>query len=188
MEARELAALAHTIMHEVNSGRALALLVAAYYYASTAVAAHAVESEAAGRGATAATPGARVRADEQLSAAVRGRHVQRGDPSAEDVLMLFTDRALFAAFDERLETRVNRPSKGPVVVAPTEPWESYGISAWTHVLRVSDAEDRMYYDCVEGSLRGPGRRICLAQSFDGGLSWIKPSLHVFSTLGSRIWG
>ena len=86
------------------------------------------------------------------------------DHTPEGLLLLFTDHALFAQLDQRLQTRVNAPSKGPVVIAPTEPWESYGISAYNHVLRVSPTEDRMYYDCVEGSLRGPGRRICMAAS------------------------
>ena len=70
------------------------------------------------------------------------------------------------------------------MIAPTEPWESYGISAWTHVLRVSETEDRMYYDCVEGSIRGPGRRICLATSADGGETWIKPTVGVVAWNGS----
>ena len=42
----------------------------------------------------------------------------------DQVLLLFTDHSLFATFDDRLQTRVNPPSKGPVVIAPSEPWES----------------------------------------------------------------
>lgn len=103
--------------------------------------------------------------------------------AATELLLLFTDQAQIAHMDSRLEARLHQPSKGPVVVAPTEPWESYGVSAWTSVLRVSPTEDRMYYDCIEGDIRGPGRRVCLATSSDGGLSWSKPVLNVFN----RTW-
>jgi hypothetical protein len=108
---------------------------------------------------------------------------QQQHQQQQQLLLLFTDRAQVAHMDSRLEARVNQPTKGPMVIAPTEPWESYGISAWTSVLRVSPTEDRMYYDCIEGSIRGPGRRVCLAISTDGGITWHKPVLNVFN----RTW-
>ena len=46
--------------------------------------------------------------------------------AAAETLVLFTDRAQIAQFDARLELHVNRPDKGPIMIAPTEPWESYG--------------------------------------------------------------
>ena len=119
-----------------------------------------------------------------LGAEAGARPSSTAGGSEQEVLVLFTDRTQLAHVDPLLEARVHAPVKGPVVVAPTEPWESYGVSAWTHVVQVSAAEARMYYDCVEGSVRGTGRRICLATSTDGGVTWDKPVLGIFSRNGS----
>jgi len=108
--------------------------------------------------------------------------------------LLFVDKTLFSAFDARLELRMNPPTKGPRVIRPTEPWESWAVFAYNHVLEVAHGDYRMYYDCIEGTGLPPGelgvgsgslshRRICLATSTDG-VEWVKPALGIFDRNGS----
>ena len=50
-------------------------------------------------------------------------------PAAAPTLLLFTDNSLFASIDRRLELRNNAPAKGPRIISPTEPWESWAVCA-----------------------------------------------------------
>jgi hypothetical protein len=112
--------------------------------------------------------------------------------------LLFVDRQDISHMDSRLETRVVPPVKGPRVLTPTEPWESWAVFAYNHVVRGVPGvrPHRMYYDCIEGNGVPPGgdggaleagsissRRICLAESEDG-VVWTKPQLGIFSRNGS----
>jgi len=40
--------------------------------------------------------------------------------------VLFIDDTLFAA-SHLVQVTVNKPTKGPVIIAPTEPWESWAV-------------------------------------------------------------
>ena len=107
-------------------------------------------------------------------------------------LILFTDRNEIASLDPQLTLAMNPAVKGPRVLEPTEPWESWAVFAYNSVVHVGPGENRMYYDCIEGSGVPPGeargeqaqfggishRRICLATSVDG-KTWIKPNLGIF---------
>lgn len=42
------------------------------------------------------------------------------------VPVLFIDNDMFAS-QHNVQLTVNKPSKGPVVIAPTEPWESWAV-------------------------------------------------------------
>merc|ERR1719313_1059789 len=92
-----------------------------------------------------------------------------------DELVLFYDNRSVSEMDPRLQVRLNPPSKGPIVLSPTEPWESWGVLSYNSVLRAPDGQARLYYDCIEGSGVPPGqagqlqggdshRRVCLAVS------------------------
>ena len=119
-------------------------------------------------------------------------------------LLLFFDKSRFTSFNDTLALRVNQPAKGPRVLQPDKPWESWAVFAYNHVVEFSpppSAEYRMYYDCIEGDGVPPGsgrrlllpgapplsalshRRICLATSADG-LVWTKPNLGIFVRNGS----
>ena len=120
-------------------------------------------------------------------------------------LLLFFDKSRFTSFNDTLALRVNQPAKGPRVLQPDKPWESWAVFAYNHVVEFSpppNAEYRMYYDCIEGDGVPPGssgrrplppgapplsalshRRICLATSTDG-LVWTKPNLGIFARNGS----
>ena len=91
---------------------------------------------------------------------------------------------------------MNPAIKGDRVLEPTEPWETWAVFAYNSVVHVGPGENRMYYDCIEGSGVPPGmsqaqahagdishRRICLATSADG-KTWIKPNLGIFNYSGS----
>ena len=99
-------------------------------------------------------------------------------------LLLFTDDSLFAAIHPRLELRNNAPAKGPRILSPTEPWESWAVYAFNSVVHVGPGDNRMYYDCVD-SKQGPNgtvvltEYVCLATSTDG-VNWIKPKLGIYS--------
>ena len=106
-------------------------------------------------------------------------------------LLLFTDNSLFSSIDPRLELRNNAPAKGPRVISPTEPWESWAVYAFNSVVHVGPGDNRMYYDCVD-SKEGPNGTVvcgtefvCLATSADG-ITWVKPKLgiHSYSSNGS----
>ena len=121
----------------------------------------------------------------------------RSVDSSASRLLVFTDRTLFSDFDSRLEQRMNPPTKGPLVVTATEPWESNSIGAWVHVLQMPGPgnEMRMYYGCLEHAAQTNGRpcapgkycgdsgRICLATSTNG-IDWVKPHLGIFDRNGS----
>ena len=104
--------------------------------------------------------------------------------------LLFVDEQDIAAMDDRLEKRVQAPVKNDRVISPTEPWESWAVFAYNHVVAgTATRPHRMYYDCIEGSGVPPGgfddlggtlahRRICLAESVDG-KTWTKPKLGIF---------
>jgi hypothetical protein len=118
---------------------------------------------------------------------------------------LFFDKSVFTKFDSRLELAVNKPAKGPRVISPTKPWESWAVFAYNHVMQVAGEDHRMYYDCIEGTGVPPGsntiksavpnytlqtgsstlshRRVCLATSKDG-ITWVKPELGIFNYNGS----
>lgn len=115
-------------------------------------------------------------------------------------LLLFTDRREIAQLDERLQLTMNPATKGERVITPTEPWESWAVFAYNSVVQVREGDNRMYYDCIEGSGVPPGgaglgedgtersaaiskRRICLATSADG-KNWIKPKLGLYNRSGS----
>jgi len=109
-----------------------------------------------------------------------------------DTLVTFFDLSQVAETDPALELRVQRPAKEGVVIAPTEPWESWAVFGYNSVVAVSSTDLRIYYDCIEGTGVPPGlvsgnamsdRRVCLAKSTDG-LTWTKPSLGVFNRNGS----
>ena len=92
-------------------------------------------------------------------------------------LLLFFDKSRFTSFNDTLALRVNQPAKGPRVLQPDKPWESWAVFAYNHVVEFSpppNAEYRMYYDCIETCLHSnctiygaTQRRICLATSVDG---------------------
>lgn len=107
--------------------------------------------------------------------------------------LLFVDQTQLAHVDERLEMVMQPPVKNERVLSPTEPWESWAVFAYNHVVPGVPGErpHRMYYDCIEGTGTPPGdaqlgessgdlshRRICLAESEDG-KTWTKPSLGIF---------
>ena len=100
-------------------------------------------------------------------------------------LLLFADDSLLASIDPRLERRNNAPQKGPRVLQPTEPWESYAVFAYNSVVHVGPGEYRLYYDCVDAKIESDGKQyigrefVCLATSADG-VAWIKPKLNLFS--------
>lgn len=109
-----------------------------------------------------------------------------------DELVLFYDNVSMANMDPRLQVRLNPPSKGPLVISPTEPWEQWAVFGYNSVLRTPSGQARLYYDCIEGSGVPPGlqgrdslegglshRRVCLAVSEDG-ITWTKPLLGVYS--------
>lgn len=99
--------------------------------------------------------------------------------------VLFVDSTQLSAIDTRLSFEVQPPTKGPLVIRASEPWESAGVAAYNAVVR-GDASrpHRMYYDCIESTNATTSlRRICLAESLDG-LQWTKPSLGVFLLNGS----
>eukprot|EP00038_Savillea_parva_P008938 m.180164 g.180164 ORF g.180164 m.180164 type:complete len:634 (+) comp14943_c0_seq1:174-2075(+) len=136
-------------------------------------------------------------------------------PSVDDAvpLLFFDWAASTTSHDPSLTLEVNRPYKGERVIAPTEPWESWAVFAYTSVVQVGPGQYRMYYDCIQGSGVPPGdaatgraskategqeevglgdgegdamysaRRICLATSTDG-LNWIKPNLGLYNLNGS----
>lgn len=99
--------------------------------------------------------------------------------------------------DPRLQLRMQPAQKEGRVVWPTEPWESWAVFAYNHVVsgdKASGRPHRMYYDCIEGAGVPPGgamlqegtishRRICLAESNDG-LVWTKPILGLYNRSGS----
>ena len=95
--------------------------------------------------------------------------------------------------DARLELRMQPVHKERRVLWPTEPWESWAVFAYNHVVAGDEASGRLhrlYYDCIEGAGVPPGlqdtishRRICLAESKDG-LSWTKPELGIYNRSGS----
>jgi len=112
--------------------------------------------------------------------------------------VLFVDHTQLASIDASLELRMQPPVKGPRVLWPTEPWESWAVFAYNSVVAGDKSATpprphRMYYDCIEGTGQPPGgrqlagqrpdaiskRRICLAVS-DDGLTWTKPKLGIFS--------
>ena len=112
-----------------------------------------------------------------------------------DPLVLFVDFSQITRHDPRLTLRMNPPTKGPRIISPTEPWESWAVFAYNSVV-AGDGErpHRMYYDCIEGTGVPPGaaakandpishRRICLAESLDG-VEWTKPRLGVFVRNGT----
>lgn len=41
------------------------------------------------------------------------------------------------------------------MIYPTEPWESWGVFAYNHVLTMPSGEHRVYYDCIEGNGQPP---------------------------------
>ena len=99
----------------------------------------------------------------QYTAAAAGVAAAASGPS-DDVLMLFTDRSLFAVADPRLELRNHQPTKGPRVIQPTEPWESKSVFAYNHVVHYEAGNEyRMYYDCIEARAAVEVRRICLGE-------------------------
>lgn len=105
--------------------------------------------------------------------------------------LLFVDQQDIDQMDGRLELRVQAPVKNDRVISPTEPWESWAVFAYNHVVAgTASRPHRMYYDCIEGSGVPPGsadelggtlahRRICLAESADG-KTWTKPKLGIFA--------
>ena len=46
---------------------------------------------------------------------------------------------------------MQQPRKAGRVLTPTEPWESWAVFGYNHVLRAPDGEARLYYDCIQGS-------------------------------------
>ncbi len=89
--------------------------------------------------------------------------------------ILFVDDAQIARWDDALVQTVHAPVRGPRVVWPDRPWESWAVFAYNHVLEVpaalrrgsqtqrrgvaataAAARYRLYYDCIEGTGLPPG--------------------------------
>ena len=126
--------------------------------------------------------------------------------------ILFVDDAHIAKWDDVLVQTIHAATKGPRVIRPDTPWETWAVFAYNHVLEVpaalrdhsnnnkgaaaAAARYRLYYDCIEGTGLPPGkysnvgalshRRICLAVSEDG-LNWSKPDLGIFNRNSSKGW-
>ena len=111
--------------------------------------------------------------------------------------LLFVNKShSLVELDPRLQLRMQPAHKEGRVIWPTEPWESWAVFGYNHVVAGDEASGRphrMYYDCIEGAGVPPGeasaedsishRRICLAESTDG-LVWTKPELGLFNRSGS----
>jgi hypothetical protein len=118
--------------------------------------------------------------------------------------LLFVDYTTLKSVDKKLKLKVHPPVKGPLVISPNKPWESWAVFAYNHVLEIpqefrgtdatSSSRFRLYYDCIEGNGLPPGssissnsiskRRICLAVS-NNGLQWTKPELGIFNRNGTH---
>ena len=110
--------------------------------------------------------------------------------ATEDKPLLFVDAAVLASASDGLELQVHPPSHGPLVLWPTEPWESWAVFGSNSVVQLrpgdanysAEASIRMYYDCVEIGTQGHwgqlgNDRSCVAVSPDG-VTWIKPRLDI----------
>jgi len=60
--------------------------------------------------------------------------------------LLFIDNAMFANLSGDIGLRRHRPSPRPVVLRPTEPWESFGLIGYHTVVQMGPQDYRMYYD------------------------------------------
>jgi hypothetical protein len=100
--------------------------------------------------------------------------------------LLFIDRTEIAELDPRLSLRMQPPAKGPRVITPDKPWESWAVFVYNALVAGNGSRPhRLYYDCV--AMPGPfvgSRHICLAESRDG-LVWTKPELGIFAWNGSK---
>ena len=107
-----------------------------------------------------------------------------------DTPLLFVDTAVLASTSDGLQLQVHPPTHGPLILWPTESWESFAVYGSNSVvqLRPGDANYsketsvRMYYDCVEiGNETHWGQigsdRSCVATSADG-VTWSKPRLDI----------
>ena len=121
---------------------------------------------------------------------------QLGACTQQQLPLLFVDDTVLVSWDFTLSLRVHPPRKGPRVIIPDKPWETWAVFAYNHVMEVPVGtvgdRYRLYYDCIEGAGVPPGagnlgslshRRICLATSNDG-LVWVKPNVGLFNLNGS----
>jgi hypothetical protein len=116
------------------------------------------------------------------------------DDAAQASPMLFIDTSVLASHTG-LKLSVHKPVRGPRVLWPTEPWESWAIFGGGSVVQTFEGDAnysaatamRMYYSCSErGEKNGTAtlgqRRGCVAVSRDG-VSWSKPKLDIFFIRG-----
>eukprot|EP01079_Euglenida_sp_SAG-EU17-18_P004641 gene4641-4841_t len=74
--------------------------------------------------------------------------------------MLFVDHQVLRTLDSRLWLQPNPPALGARVLWPTEPWESWAVFAYNHVLQIAPDQIRMYYDCISASQTGKIGSLC----------------------------
>lgn len=94
--------------------------------------------------------------------------------------MLFLDDRSVASVDGAYERVVHRPTKLGRVLAPSEPWENFGIGLYNTVLQ-DGGELRLYYDCMSKHNGTFYRFVCFANSSDG-VTWTKPNLGLYRFL------
>eukprot|EP01006_Ploeotia_vitrea_P021184 TRINITY_DN53537_c0_g2_i1.p1 TRINITY_DN53537_c0_g2~~TRINITY_DN53537_c0_g2_i1.p1 ORF type:complete len:539 (+),score=63.37 TRINITY_DN53537_c0_g2_i1:47-1663(+) len=100
--------------------------------------------------------------------------------------ILFVDNTVFTHKSGDLTLQLNPPPPATPVITPTEPWESWAVFAYNTVIQFNETYVRMYYDCITAAPNGRlGKRwLCLAESFDGGLTFHKPNLGIATFKGS----
>jgi hypothetical protein len=104
--------------------------------------------------------------------------------------LLFVDDTVLSSRSASLELRAHPPDAGPLVLWPTEPWESWAVFASNSVVQLHPGDAnyteatsvRMYYDCVQIGTSGHwgqigAERSCVAVSADG-ITWQKPQLDI----------
>jgi hypothetical protein len=106
---------------------------------------------------------------------------------------LFVDHTLFAGSETfpglglfgDIGLVHHRPAPAGIVLAPSEPWESYGYIGYHSVVVAGPGEYRLYYDTgwLLPDRSDFHRYTCLATSRDG-VSWTKPHLGVSTFMNS----
>ena len=81
--------------------------------------------------------------------------------------LFFIDHSILKTYDAHLKLTVHTPIRGPRVIKPDKPWESWAVFAYNHVMEVplefrgndpiTSSPYRLYYDCIEGNGQPPGK-------------------------------
>ena len=72
--------------------------------------------------------------------------------------LFFIDHSILKTYDAQLKLTVHTPIRGPRVIKPDKPWESWAVFAYNHVMEVplefrgndpiTSSPYRLYYDCT----------------------------------------